>query len=114
MQRRQQPLSWRKKSKATIESWEGVDEALFESLRKFRRELAAARGVPPYIILGDRSLRDVLDTARGTHATTRAQIAALAQGIAAPSADAFLADVPGYADHYEQHHGWIRALVVGR
>ncbi|HSP16624.1 MAG TPA: DNA helicase RecQ [Thermoanaerobaculia bacterium] len=49
----------RKKSKATVESWEGVDEALFESLRKFRRELAAARGVPPYIILGDRSLREV-------------------------------------------------------
>jgi ATP-dependent DNA helicase RecQ len=49
----------RKKSKASIESWEGVDEALFESLRKFRRELAAARGVPSYIILGDRSLRDV-------------------------------------------------------
>jgi len=41
------------------DSWEGVDEALFESLRKFRRELAAARGVPPYIILGDRSLREV-------------------------------------------------------
>ncbi len=49
----------RKKSKVTVESWEGVDEALFESLRKFRRELAAARGVPPYIILGDRSLREV-------------------------------------------------------
>jgi ATP-dependent DNA helicase RecQ len=49
----------RKKSKASVESWEGVDEALFESLRKFRRDLAAARGVPPYIILGDRSLREV-------------------------------------------------------
>jgi ATP-dependent DNA helicase RecQ len=41
------------------DSWEGVDKALFESLRQFRRELAAARGVPPYIILGDRSLREV-------------------------------------------------------
>ena len=40
-------------------SWEGVDEALFESLRKFRRDLAADRGVPPYIILGDRSLREL-------------------------------------------------------
>lgn len=49
----------RKKSKASIESWEGVDETLFEALRKFRRELAAARGVPPYIILGDRSLREI-------------------------------------------------------
>lgn len=49
----------RRKSQVEAESWEGVDAALFESLRKFRRELAAARGVPAYIILGDRSLRDV-------------------------------------------------------
>ncbi|MGZ7079279.1 MAG: DNA helicase RecQ, partial [Thermoanaerobaculia bacterium] len=49
----------RRKSKVEKESWEGVDETLFESLRKFRRELAASRGVPPYIILGDRSLREV-------------------------------------------------------
>ena len=60
----------------------------------------------------DRPLRAVLDTVRGTHTTTRAQIAALADGRATgPAADAFLGDVPGYADHYEQHHGWIRALV---
>ncbi|HEX9161123.1 MAG TPA: DNA helicase RecQ [Thermoanaerobaculia bacterium] len=49
----------RKKAKIESESWEGVDQDLFELLRKFRRELAAARGVPPYIILGDRSLREV-------------------------------------------------------
>jgi hypothetical protein len=29
-----------------------------------------------------------------------------------PSADAFLADVPGYAEHYEQHSGWIQDLVA--
>jgi len=49
----------RRKSRSEAESWEGVDTALFESLRKFRRDLAAARGVPAYIILGDRSLREV-------------------------------------------------------
>jgi ATP-dependent DNA helicase RecQ len=49
----------RRKSRSESESWEGVDQALFESLRKFRRELAASRGVPPYIILGDRSLREL-------------------------------------------------------
>ncbi|MGZ5477531.1 MAG: RecQ family ATP-dependent DNA helicase, partial [Thermoanaerobaculia bacterium] len=49
----------RKKSKSESESWEGVDQDLFELLRTFRRELAASRGVPPYIILGDRSLREV-------------------------------------------------------
>ena len=61
----------RRKSKASIESWEGVDEALFESLRKFRRELASARGVPPYIILGDRSLREVARVRPSTLAQLR-------------------------------------------
>ena len=33
------------------------DEALFEQLRELRRELATERGVPPYIIFGDVTLR---------------------------------------------------------
>ncbi len=33
-----------------------VDEALFESLRTLRRELARERGVPPYLIFNDRTL----------------------------------------------------------
>ena len=49
----------RKKAKVESESWEGVDQDLFESLRKFRRDLASSRGVPPYIILGDKSLREI-------------------------------------------------------
>jgi ATP-dependent DNA helicase RecQ len=40
-------------------SWEGVDRDLFESLRGLRTELAAARGVPPYVIFSDASLRDM-------------------------------------------------------
>jgi hypothetical protein len=46
---------------------------------------------------------------------TRACLAALAAGGGgAPSADGFLADVPGYADHYDQHRGWIAELVERR
>jgi hypothetical protein len=52
-----------------------------------------------------RSLRDVLETLRSTHATTCAKLAD------AKSADALMPDVAGYAEHYEQHHGWIRELV---
>ena len=37
--------------------WEGVDRALFERLRQFRRELAEQRHVPAYVICGDRTLR---------------------------------------------------------
>jgi len=32
------------------------DERLFDHLRQFRRELAAQRGVPPYVVFNDRSL----------------------------------------------------------
>lgn len=42
-----------------IDSWEDVDEGLFEELRQLRRELAQKRGMPAYIIFGDESLRDM-------------------------------------------------------
>jgi ATP-dependent DNA helicase RecQ len=41
------------------DSWEGVDEGLFETLRGLRLELARERGVPPYIVFGDATLRDM-------------------------------------------------------
>ncbi|MBI1321420.1 MAG: DNA helicase RecQ [Candidatus Hydrogenedens sp.] len=39
--------------------WEGVDHALFDTLRELRRTLAAERGIPPYMVFGDASLRDM-------------------------------------------------------
>ncbi len=36
-----------------------VDESLFEKLRQFRRELAHARNVPPYLIFNDRTLAEL-------------------------------------------------------
>ena len=36
-----------------------LDEALFEELRKLRRTLAHARGVPPYVIFNDRTLAEL-------------------------------------------------------
>lgn len=50
-----------------------------------------------------RPLGEVLNTLRSTHAATRARLG-----------DAHTADAPGYADHYEQHRGWIRDLVERR
>ena len=41
------------------EVWEDVDEALFESLRGLRREIAIERGVPAYVILHDSVLREL-------------------------------------------------------
>jgi ATP-dependent DNA helicase RecQ len=40
----------------------GVDADLFEALRKWRRSEAAERGVPPYVIFSDRTLREVART----------------------------------------------------
>ena len=49
----------RRESKAAIDSWEGVDRGLFEALRAWRRRKAAERGVPPFIVFGDATLRDL-------------------------------------------------------
>jgi ATP-dependent DNA helicase RecQ len=40
-------------------SWQGVDEELFDSLRALRREIAAERGVPAYVVLHDSTLREL-------------------------------------------------------
>jgi ATP-dependent DNA helicase RecQ len=44
---------------ASVESWDGVDRDLFDVLRQLRREEAAERGVPAYIVFGDATLRDM-------------------------------------------------------
>jgi ATP-dependent DNA helicase RecQ len=41
------------------DSWHDVDRALFERLRALRLEMARARGVPPYVIFHDTTLRDL-------------------------------------------------------
>ena len=47
------------KSRAERESWEGVDRSLFELLRLWRRRKADERGIPPFIVFGDATLRDL-------------------------------------------------------
>jgi ATP-dependent DNA helicase RecQ len=49
----------RTRSRAESESWEGVDRSLFERLRGLRLDLARARGVPPYVIFHDATLREM-------------------------------------------------------
>lgn len=46
-------------SKARRDSWEGVDHDLFEVLRGLRREIAAEKGVPAFVVFGDVTLRDM-------------------------------------------------------
>jgi ATP-dependent DNA helicase RecQ len=47
------------RSQTAVESWEGVDQGLFEALKGLRRQLAAERQVPPYIIFSDTTLREL-------------------------------------------------------
>jgi ATP-dependent DNA helicase RecQ len=44
---------------AAHDSWDGVDHGLFDALRQLRREEAAARTVPAYIVFSDATLRDM-------------------------------------------------------
>jgi ATP-dependent DNA helicase RecQ len=47
------------RTRADAESWEGVDRALFEALRGLRLRIARDRGVPPYVIFHDTTLREL-------------------------------------------------------
>ena len=47
------------RSKAEVASWEGVDRGLFEELRGLRRKLANERGVQPYMVFSDHTLREL-------------------------------------------------------
>ena len=47
------------RSRIEAESWQDVDRALFERLRVVRLETARERGVPPYVIFHDATLREM-------------------------------------------------------
>jgi ATP-dependent DNA helicase RecQ len=47
------------RSRAETESWQDVDRGLFERLRTVRLAMARERGVPPYVIFHDATLREM-------------------------------------------------------
>jgi ATP-dependent DNA helicase RecQ len=49
----------RLRSRVEAESWRDVDRSLFERLRAVRLEIARSRGVPPYVIFHDATLREM-------------------------------------------------------
>ena len=48
-----------KRSKIESDSWQDVDRDLFDRLRSVRLQIARARGVPPYVIFHDTTLREM-------------------------------------------------------
>jgi ATP-dependent DNA helicase RecQ len=76
------------------EAWHDVDRELFERLRTLRLEIARERGVPPYVIFHDTTLRDMarlkpttLDALRGVYG--------IGERKAADLGEAFLAVIRG-------------------
>jgi ATP-dependent DNA helicase RecQ len=51
-----------KRARVETEGWEGVDRDLFERLRAMRMQVARKRGVPPYVIFHDTTLREIART----------------------------------------------------
>jgi len=49
----------RPQSRVEAESWQDVDRELFDRLRAIRLEIARSRGVPPYVIFHDATLREM-------------------------------------------------------
>lgn len=49
----------KRRSKVEDQSWEGVDEGLFEEIRQLRKLIAESKGVPAFVVFGDASLRDM-------------------------------------------------------
>jgi ATP-dependent DNA helicase RecQ len=48
-----------RRARIETESWQDVDRDLFERLRALRLEIARQRGVPPYVIFHDTTLREM-------------------------------------------------------
>ncbi len=56
---RKQEVRVVRKTRAESDSWEGVDQGLFDVLRALRLELANERDAPAYTIMHDTTLRDI-------------------------------------------------------
>ena len=61
LSRQRKPLKGRTtpRARVEVESWAGVDRAIFERLRAMRLDIARSRGVPPYVIFHDTTLREL-------------------------------------------------------
>ena len=49
----------RPSARVEAEAWRDVDRGLFEQLRDVRLQVARARGVPPYVVFHDATLREM-------------------------------------------------------
>ncbi len=77
--------------------WEGVDGELFERLRAERLQIARERGVPPYVVCHDTTLRD-LARRKPTNETELLEVHGIGARKAADLGPRFLAVIGGKKD----------------
>lgn len=89
----------RKTSTADTEQWQGVDRTLFEQLRSLRADIAVERGVPPYVIFGDVTLRE-LARFRPTRRATLLEIYGIGNQKLEQFGNAFAAEISAYCEEH--------------
>jgi ATP-dependent DNA helicase RecQ len=90
-----EPKTKVRKTKFDQESWEGVDRGLFETLRKLRREIADDRGVPPFVLFSDATLRDLARLRPGSK-NALMEVRGIGERKAADLGDRFLKELASY------------------
>jgi len=103
--------TWRRRS-ATDEADTAYDPALFDQLRALRRKLAAARNVPPYVIFGDRTLRQMAYYVPQT-SESLAQISGVGAVKLEQLGEEFLAEIVAYAREHEIEERPISSELPG-
>jgi ATP-dependent DNA helicase RecQ len=94
--RQRRPVKGRSmpRARVEVESWQGVDQDLFERLRTLRLEIARSRGVPPYVIFHDSTLRDMARLKPTTPEALR-QVYGVGERKAADLGETFLSAIRG-------------------
>ena len=90
------PSSGRRSRSAEV-SWEGVDRELFDSLRGLRKQLAEERGVPPYVVFSDNTLREMARV-RPASPETMYMISGIGQSKLKKFGEVFLTRINEYCD----------------
>ncbi|MSP63468.1 MAG: DNA helicase RecQ [Myxococcales bacterium] len=63
------PRTRAQKTRLENDAWAGVERGLFEALRALRRQVAQERGVPPFLVFGDATLREMARARPGSLST---------------------------------------------
>jgi ATP-dependent DNA helicase RecQ len=88
------------RARVEAESWQDVDRGLFERLRALRLAIARQRGVPPYVIFHDTTLREMARLRPGTSAALR-EVKGVGARKVEDLGEVFLAAITGESCGYE-------------